>query len=164
MIHQQHSLPQGLIATPISNDFKKSRSRRSIYQSLLISWMKALVVCSAIVLVIALLVQQHVSNDWGSRTEFASTLQPPSKQRFRLAVVGAGASGLSMTRDALEEENMDVVVFERQSHVGGLWSGQLGKTFRSLRSNVPRDLMTLRGMDALHNASWYPTRAEVSEW
>ncbi|KAI8593800.1 flavin monooxygenase-like protein [Geranomyces variabilis] len=43
---------------------------------------------------------------------------PP--KRPRVAVIGAGASGLASLKECLAE-NLDVVCFEQDSHVGGLW-------------------------------------------
>ncbi|KAL2337150.1 hypothetical protein Fmac_011596 [Flemingia macrophylla] len=76
---------------------------------------------------------------------------------LRVAVVGAGVAGLATARE-LRREALDVVVFEKSDHLGGMWrydprndSDPVGSDpnrdvvhtslYRSLRTNLPRQLM-----------------------
>ncbi|TYK19495.1 flavin-containing monooxygenase FMO GS-OX-like 3 isoform X1 [Cucumis melo var. makuwa] len=78
----------------------------------------------------------------------------------RVAVIGAGAGGLVSARE-LSREGHHVVVFERNTQIGGTWvyspkieSDPLGvdpdrtrihsSLFKSLRTNIPRELMGVR--------------------
>ncbi|KAF9904097.1 Cyclopentanone 1,2-monooxygenase (CPMO) [Linnemannia zychae] len=47
---------------------------------------------------------------------------PLAQQKRRVAVIGAGASGLAAIKECLDEKDLvDVVAFERESYLGGLW-------------------------------------------
>ncbi|GJD01252.1 dimethylaniline monooxygenase 2 [Colletotrichum higginsianum] len=52
----------------------------------------------------------------------ASSIKPPS-----VAVIGAGATGISMLK-TLREDGFDARLFERRGRVGGLWSYTDDKT------------------------------------
>ena len=62
----------------------------------------------------------------------------------RVAVIGAGSSGLAVLK-ALREHEIDVECFERGSEVGGLWQYEndngLSGAYASLRTNVSRSRM-----------------------
>ncbi len=63
-----------------------------------------------------------------------------------VAVIGAGAAGL-VTAAELRAAGHRVSVFERSSHVGGVWvydEGPGRTMYASLRTNLPRDLMAFR--------------------
>ncbi|KAF9105052.1 Cyclopentanone 1,2-monooxygenase (CPMO) [Mortierella sp. GBA35] len=46
----------------------------------------------------------------------------PQQQKKRIAVIGAGASGLTAIKECLDEkELLEVVAFEQESYLGGLW-------------------------------------------
>nr|KYP59770.1 Flavin-containing monooxygenase FMO GS-OX5 [Cajanus cajan] len=76
---------------------------------------------------------------------------------LRVAVIGAGVAGLAAARE-LRGEGLNVVVFEKSDHLGGMWrydprtdSDPVGwdpsrevvhtSLYRSLRTNLPRQLM-----------------------
>ncbi|XP_050942447.1 flavin-containing monooxygenase FMO GS-OX-like 3 isoform X1 [Cucumis melo] len=78
----------------------------------------------------------------------------------RVAVIGAGGAGLISARE-LSREGHQVVVFERNNQIGGVWvyspeieSDPLGldpnrtrihsSLYKSLRTNIPRELMGVR--------------------
>ncbi|XP_023552042.1 flavin-containing monooxygenase FMO GS-OX-like 3 [Cucurbita pepo subsp. pepo] len=86
-----------------------------------------------------------------------SQSQPASRH---VAVIGAGAGGIVVARE-LSREGHRVVVFERNSQIGGTWvyspeieSDPLGvnpgrtrihsSLYKSLRTNLPRELMGVR--------------------
>jgi dimethylaniline monooxygenase (N-oxide forming) len=55
----------------------------------------------------------------------------------RVAVIGAGAAGLTSTR-WLVEAGLEPVVFERTGAVGGLWRPDTGLAYPSLRTNTSK--------------------------
>ena len=76
----------------------------------------------------------------------------------KVAVIGAGPSGLVTTRE-LQREGHRVVVFEKSNHLGGLWAYNPrvetdllsldpnreivhSSLYKSLRTNLPRKLMS----------------------
>ena len=92
---------------------------------------------------------------------FLPSPQPTTMQQSRrVAVIGAGAGGLVSARE-LSREGHHVVVFERNTQIGGTWvyspeieSDPLGidpnrtrmhsSLYKSLRTNLPRELMGVR--------------------
>ncbi|KAK9749240.1 hypothetical protein RND81_02G112000 [Saponaria officinalis] len=82
-------------------------------------------------------------------------------ESHKVAVIGAGVAGLMVSRE-LRNEVHRVVIFEKSDKLGGLWvydlrveSDELGRdptrenihssVYRSLRTNVPRVLMSFSG-------------------
>lgn len=64
---------------------------------------------------------------------------------MRVAVIGAGASGLVCGRE-LARAGLDYTVFESSPRIGGVWvyDQTLGPMYASLRTNLPTDLMAFR--------------------
>lgn len=62
---------------------------------------------------------------------------------MRIGIIGAGAAGLAAA-SVLKSEH-DLVVFEQQDQLGGLWNyrsdPELGTLYPTLRTNLPRELM-----------------------
>lgn len=65
----------------------------------------------------------------------------------KVAVIGAGAGGL-IAADVLKGEGFDVIIFERELNVGGVWKykepneGSLSTPmYKSLRTNLPKQIM-----------------------
>lgn len=60
----------------------------------------------------------------------------------KVAIIGAGASGL-ISAKVLLNEGFDVTVFEKTSNVAGVWnfSEQDGALYKSLRTNLPKEIM-----------------------
>ena len=65
----------------------------------------------------------------------------------RVAVVGAGAGGL-ITADVLRNDGFEVVIFEKETYVGGVWKYRksIDKSsstpmYKSLRTNLPKQIM-----------------------
>jgi thioredoxin reductase len=71
------------------------------------------------------------------------TLRPIRK----VAVIGAGAGGL-VAADALKREGFDVIIFEKEPNVGGVWKykepnhgSSSSPMYKSLRTNLPKQIM-----------------------
>ena len=78
------------------------------------------------------------------------------RRQLRVAVIGAGAAGLVAARE-LRREGHAVVVYEAADEVGGTWrySERAGpdthsSLYRSLRTNLPRDLMAFADFPFTH--------------
>ncbi|KAI5082142.1 hypothetical protein GOP47_0001885 [Adiantum capillus-veneris] len=110
----------------------------------------------------------------------------PQRRKLSVAVIGAGAGGLTATRELLKEGHQ-VVVFEQDSYgVGGVWrylpqteaEDPLGispdctrihsSMYLSLRTNLPREIMGFLDFpflpkygDECRDARRYPDHAEV---
>jgi len=69
-----------------------------------------------------------------------------SLQPKRVAVIGAGVSGLT-TAKCLLDDGLMPVVFEQSAHIGGIWNSDEnlpdggGIAYRSLRTNTSRLMM-----------------------
>lgn len=85
----------------------------------------------------------------------------------RVAVIGAGAAGLSAARHLLEAGHQ-VVVFEKGSHVGGLWvynnDNQLSAAYASLHINSEPRVTHYRGLPFADSTSLFPSHREVTEY
>ncbi len=53
-------------------------------------------------------------------TNFEELPLPTKKPKYTVAIVGAGASGLTTARQALQYDVLPVI-FEASEHIGGLW-------------------------------------------
>ena len=97
---------------------------------------------------------------------------------MRVAVIGAGAAGLAACRE-LSEAGLQVVVFEQAAAAGGTWvyeervetdplgnaPGERihGSMYASLRTNLPRELMSFRGVP-FEAPSRFPGHEEVAAY
>ena len=70
-----------------------------------------------------------------------------SSQKLRVAIVGAGASGLAAAR-VFSRNGIEPTVLEQNAYSGGVWKYQEGsKTspmYRGLRTNLPKEIMQFR--------------------
>ena len=81
----------------------------------------------------------------------------------RVAVIGAGAAGLTSAR-WLTDAGLEPVVFERTDAVGGLWRPDTGLAYRSLRTNTSKQKTAFSDLpfdDALPD---HPYRDQVLEY
>src|SRR5690242_18624461 len=84
----------------------------------------------------------------------------------RVAVVGAGVSGLTAARWLLAE-GLTPVVFEQAATIGGLWNYREdtpdggGLAYRSLRTNTSRQTMAFSDYPFPATLPDFPTRADV---
>lgn len=84
----------------------------------------------------------------------------------RVAVIGAGMSGLT-TAKALLEEGLEPVVFERSAQIGGVWNYHEeladggGPAYRSLRTNTSKLSMGFSDFPFPEAVPDFPLRADV---
>ena len=76
----------------------------------------------------------------------------------RVCVIGAGISGL-VTAKVLKADGFDVVVFEKESTLGGVWASS--RTYPGLRANNPRDTYAFSDYPFPPTASDFPSAAEM---
>ncbi len=87
----------------------------------------------------------------------------------RVAVIGAGASGL-VSAKWLAAAGLDPVVFERTDRVGGVWTydeslvGGGSPSYRSLVTNVSRQKTHLSDHELSADLGDFPARAQVLGW
>ena len=85
----------------------------------------------------------------------------------RVAVIGAGAGGLSATRHLLEA-GQQVVVFEKGSHVGGLWvydnDNGLSVAYESLHINSEPTVTSYRGYPFPPGTPVFPAHRHVASY
>lgn len=87
----------------------------------------------------------------------------------RVAVIGAGASGLVAAK-WLRAEGLEPVVFEQSDRVGGVWTydetrtGGGSPSYRSLVTNVSRQKTHLSDHPLADELGDFPARARVLEW
>ncbi|WP_433731755.1 flavin-containing monooxygenase [Nocardia sp. CA-129566] len=79
----------------------------------------------------------------------------------RVAVIGAGLAGL-VTAKVLRDDGFDVVVFEKESAVGGVWIES--RTYPGLRTNNSRDTYAFSDHPYSRSADMFPTAAQVREY
>lgn len=92
---------------------------------------------------------------------------PPCERtsRPRVCVIGAGASGLAVTK-ALRCLNIDVVVFEQGAGIGGLWRfdplpGSHSGAYQSLRASTRKSTMEFSDFPISQDFPEYPTSHQV---
>ena len=87
----------------------------------------------------------------------------------RVAVIGAGAAGLTALK-ALREEGLDPVAFEQSREVGGVWrydesvSGGGSPAYRSLTTNTSARMMAFSDFPMPHALPEFPARADVLQY
>lgn len=87
----------------------------------------------------------------------------------RVAIIGAGASGLSMAR-YVREFGGEPVIFERGDAVGGIWrfdasaADAARPAYASLRTNTSRKVMGFAGAPFPDGPGDFPDRGEVEDY
>lgn len=88
---------------------------------------------------------------------------------MRVAVIGAGASGLTTARWMLEE-GLEPLILERSESVGGVWRYQEddpqggGIAYRGLRTNTSKEMMAFSDLRFPSQADDFPSRQEVLDY
>ncbi len=92
-----------------------------------------------------------------------------TESKPRVAVIGAGVAGLT-TAKALREEGLRPVVFERSSHLGGVWRFEKslpdggGPAYESLCTNISRQAMGFSDYPMPESYPDFPTHREVLQY
>ncbi|HUZ03360.1 MAG TPA: NAD(P)-binding domain-containing protein [Thermomicrobiaceae bacterium] len=87
----------------------------------------------------------------------------------RVAVIGAGASGLAAAK-CLLDEGLEPLVFERRAEIGGIWNFDEalpdggGPAYRSLRTNTSRHVCGFSDFPFPDGLPDFPARADVLDY
>ncbi|XP_070532033.1 flavin-containing monooxygenase 5-like [Ptychodera flava] len=88
----------------------------------------------------------------------------------RVAVIGAGASGLATIKSCVEE-GLEPVCFERHDQLGGLWyfteklrPGQVAATYRSIITNASKELLVFSDFPLPKETPVFPSRKRVYKY
>jgi dimethylaniline monooxygenase (N-oxide forming) len=81
----------------------------------------------------------------------------------RIAIIGAGRSGLLTARHALQH-GLAPTVFERAAEVGGLWSPSNTTIWHGLHANLTKHSMTLVDHPWPANTALFPSKHEINEY
>ncbi|MBV9279791.1 MAG: NAD(P)-binding protein, partial [Chloroflexi bacterium] len=85
---------------------------------------------------------------------------------MRVAIIGAGASGLTAAR-ALLEVGLTPAIYEESAEVGGLWVYREeggGPAYRSLRTNTSKQITAFSDYPFRDHLPDFPSRAEVEAY
>src|SRR5689334_17407527 len=89
--------------------------------------------------------------------------------RQRVAVIGAGVSGLAATK-CLLDEGLEPVVFEQRSEIGGLWNYHEelpdggGVMYRSLRTNTSKQTLAFSDFPLSEKLPDFPYHIEILQY
>jgi len=87
----------------------------------------------------------------------------------KVAVIGAGAAGLTALK-AMREEGLDTVAFEQSPEVGGVWKydeaapGGGGPAYRSLTTNTSARMLAFSDFPMPHGLPDFPARSDVLQY
>ncbi|KAE8914840.1 hypothetical protein PF005_g17478 [Phytophthora fragariae] len=90
-----------------------------------------------------------------------------SIQSVRVGIIGGGAAVAAKT---LREAGHDVVVFEKSSHLGGIWKyddaadAPSSVLYKSLHTNLPTSIMQLKDFHFQAGLPSYPSHVDVLEY
>lgn len=100
-------------------------------------------------------------------SQFTALSSYNATARSRVAVIGAGSSGLSALR-ALKEAGLASVAFEEGSEVGGLWvfqsDNQKSAAYRSLRINTSRKMSAFSDFPMPETWDDFPGHEQIAEY
>jgi len=86
---------------------------------------------------------------------------------MRIAIVGAGAGGLSAAR-RLREQGFDPVIFEAGSHVGGLWvyenDNGFAQAYKALHINSATEITAYDGFPFPEGTPTYPRHDQMATY
>src|ERR1700686_5012511 len=93
----------------------------------------------------------------------------PLASARRVAVIGAGVSGLAAAK-CLLDEGLEPVVYEQGSEIGGLWNYQEalpdggGVMYRSLHTNTSKQTLAFSDFPFPETAPDFPHHREVLQY
>src|SRR5260370_10298314 len=93
-------------------------------------------------------------------------MAPSPARRRRVAVIGAGVSGLTAAK-CLLDEGLEPVVYEQASQIGGLWNYDEalpdggGVMYRSRRTNTSRHTLVFPDFPLPQTTTDFPSHREV---
>jgi dimethylaniline monooxygenase (N-oxide forming) len=90
------------------------------------------------------------------RTERRASLEGDSGKR--VCIIGAGIAGL-VTAKVLREGGFDIVVFEKQAEIGGVWAAS--RTYPGLRANNSRESYAFSDFPYPDTADDFPTAEQI---
>lgn len=97
----------------------------------------------------------------------SATLKHQQHGSPRVAVIGAGAAGLSSAR-VLSRNGISPVVLESKDYTGGVWKyekdSKARPMYRGLRTNLPKEVMQFREMPWKNVADSFITHSDVSDY
>lgn len=82
-------------------------------------------------------------------------------EQKRVVVIGAGIAGL-VTAKVLRDDAFDVIVFEREPTIGGVWAAT--RTYPGLRTNNSRDTYGYSDHPYDRSADRFPTAEQVRQY
>ncbi|KAG3106030.1 hypothetical protein PC121_g154 [Phytophthora cactorum] len=113
---------------------------------------------------------ESIRHDQGPVAHFQiGTMEQKSTKSVRVAIIGGGAAGIIAAKN-LRELSHDVVVFEKSSHLGGIWKyddaadAPSSVLYKSLHTNLPTSIMQLRDFPFQAGLPSYPSHADVLEY
>ena len=92
-------------------------------------------------------------------------MSAPGQQRYRVAVVGAGPSGLVAAK-SLQEEGLEPVVFEQADGVGGQWYGPSAHSgvWPGMRANTSKTLDAFSDFPPSESLPMFPRVEELRDY
>ncbi len=117
-----------------------------------------IVACIALYCVYLLIVD-HVR----TVASFAQNVRVSSEVRTscKCAIIGAGPAGLAAAKE-LKGHGCEVVIFDSENTIGGIWCEGSNRIYRSLRCNSSKEYMTLKDCPALPDCALYPSPTDVT--
>ena len=92
-------------------------------------------------------------------------MPPASHKRRRVAVVGAGPSGLAATK-SLQEEGLEPVVFEQADGAGGQWHAPSAHSgvWPGMRANTSKTLDAFSDFAPSESVPMFPRFEELRDY
>lgn len=82
----------------------------------------------------------------------------------KIAIIGAGPSGLSTAKSCLEENNLIPTVFEKFDQLGGVWNLKNGIAWPGMHFNVSRHTGEFSDFSYPENTEDFPTKETVNNY
>lgn len=84
--------------------------------------------------------------------------------KIKVAIIGAGPAGLAALKE-LQDEGFEPVLFEKSSHLGGVWSGgENGLAWSGMHTNISKWSCMFSDFPWPAHIQDFPTREEMTEY